>query len=274
MSAIGLCRNPQIKQLMRLAFSAILVDSSVLKRAPCLGYAPDKQVKPGDPARFFVQKVGEMADDIEMVQQEQSGRGKVEIFLGDSMKKSHDKRFDLVITSPPYMNGLDYVMNYKIEMAWLGYAESNDALKSVKNSMVVCDNVSKGLIRDFADKARFSHEWVDEIKKDIAKNIGLRGGYRRDDMPDIIHKYFDDMWRVMQHVEKAMNPGGRFIQVVGDSLIADRYVPTDLILARIGQGLGLEVERIEKVRERRSGQVRSYRLRETVITMKKPGGKK
>lgn len=269
-SAIDSCDKGYVKELMRLAFSAILVDCSVLKRAPCLGYAPDKKVKPGDPVRLFTKKISEMADDLREVQQEKSGWGEARIVRGNSMEMRHDERFDLVITSPPYMNGLDYVMNYKIEMAWLGYAENNADLKSVKNAMVVCDNVSKGLIRDFADGPRRAHKWVSEIKEDIAKNIRRRGGYRREDMPEIVHKYFDDMWRVMEHMEDAMKPGGRFVQVVGDSLIADRYVPTDLILAHIGEQLGFKVERIEQARERRSGQVRSYRLRETVITLKKP----
>jgi len=47
------------------------------------------------------------------------------------------------------------------------------------------------------------------------------------------------------------------------------YVPTDLILARIGQELGLTIERLERARVRRSGQIRSYRLRETIITLRK-----
>jgi len=74
----------------------------------------------------------------------------------------------------------------------------------------------------------------------------------------------------MRNVSTSLNPGGRFVLVVGDSLIADVYVPTDLILARIGTELGLQIESIEKARSRRSGQVRSYRLRETVVTLKKP----
>lgn len=46
------------------------------------------------------------------------------------MEYRHGNSFELVITSPPYMNGLDYVMNYKIEMAWLGFTrEAKDAKK-------------------------------------------------------------------------------------------------------------------------------------------------
>ena len=55
--------------------------------------------------------------------------------------------------------------------------------------------------------------------------------------------------------------------VVGDSLIADVYVPTDLLIAKMGVDLGLGIEKVEKARDRRSGQIRSYTLRESIITL-------
>jgi len=53
------------------------------------------------------------------------------------------------------------------------------------------------------------------------RNIEKRGSYRREDMPYIVHKYFDDLYKVMENVIPSLKPGGRFILVVGDSLIAD-----------------------------------------------------
>lgn len=184
------------------------------------------------------------------------------------MDFKHDNVFDLVITSPPYMNGLDYVMNYKIEMGWLGFVNTHKDLKKIKDEMVVCDNVSKGLIEKFyKSKMTYTNDWIEEIKVDINKNIAKRGSYRRQDMPYIVHKYFDDVYKVMRNVFFSLNTGGRFILVVGDSLIADVYVPTDLLIAKIGLDLGFDIEKIEKARERRSGQIRSYKLRESVITL-------
>jgi hypothetical protein len=155
-------------------------------------------------------------------------------------------------------------------MGWLGFAENHRQLKAVKDDMVVCDNVSKDLIRKFSiENHRYTNDWLESIKSNIEANIFKRGGYRRSDMPEIVHKYFDDMFIIMKKVAAAINAGGRFILVVGDSLIADVYVPTDLLLARIGKELGLTIEKIEKARNRRSGQIRSYKLRETIITLKK-----
>ena len=66
------------------------------------------------------------------------------------------------------MNGLDYVINYKIEAGWLDFVDGQKKLKKLKDEMVVCDNVSKGLIK-ILDV--YSNEWIEEIKSNIKKNI-------------------------------------------------------------------------------------------------------
>lgn len=264
--------DARIRDLMLLAFASILIDCSNLKRSPCLGYAPGKFVEDDAPFTLFAAKIAAIAEDLRLCQTKYREYLDTpsEIILANSMEYQPPVGYDLVITSPPYMNGLDYVMNYKIEIGWLGFARTHQELKQLKDSMVVCDNVSKGVIRQFSGEAqRYTHPWIERIKAEIAANIVRRGFYRREDMPEIVHKYFDDMYLVMRNVVQALRPGGRFILVVGDSLIADVYVPTDLILAVIGQELGLKIERLERARVRRSGQIRSYRLREMVVILKK-----
>jgi len=262
----------KVKNLLRLAFSSILIESSNLKRSPCLGYSKNKIVEDAAPFVLMTQKVHQIADDLKIIRTQYKDfiDVKSEVILANAMTYQHDKKFDLVITSPPYMNGMDYVINYKIEMSWLGFVNSYEELKKLKDEMVVCDNVSKRLIKQFYNsKSTYTNDWIESIKFNISKNIEKRGKYRRLDMPYIVHKYFDDMYRAMKNVVSSLNPGGRFILVVGDSLIADVYVPTDLLIARIGLDLGLKVEKIEKARERRSGQIRSYKLRESIITLVK-----
>jgi len=265
----------RLKALMRLALASILVDASNLKRTPCLGYDRKKRVADDAPWTLMRAKVLQIARDLSTLQNHFPWTLDTasNIVLANAMTYDHQIPFDLVITSPPYMNGLDYVMNYKIEMAWLGFVASMKQLKSIKDDMVVCDNVSRGLINDFASSdGKYTNDWLERIKDEIASNIARRGSYRRPDMPSIVQKYFDDMYRVMRRVAKSMRAGGRFLLVVGDSLIADTYLLTDLILARIGMEpeIGLELESIEKARDRASGQIRSYRLRETIVTLLKP----
>jgi len=265
-------RQREAKDLLKLAFSSILIDCSNMKRTPCLGYYKNKKVYDTAPFVLLDKKIRDIANDLRLIQSQYKDFINTEskVIIANAMDFKHVNKFDLIITSPPYMNGLDYVINYKIEMGWLGFVENHKGLKKIKDEMVVCDNVSKGLIKDFCmSGSTYTNDWIEEIKGDIEKSIEKRGAYRRTDMPYIVHKYFDDLYKVMKNVISSLNSGGRFILVVGDSLIADVYIPTDLLIAKIGSDLGLEIERIEKARERRSGQIRSYRLRESIITLLK-----
>ncbi|MCS6774798.1 MAG: site-specific DNA-methyltransferase [Thermoflexales bacterium] len=261
-----------VKNLLLLAFASILVDSSNLKRSPCLGYARNKEVQDDAAARLFSKKINQITEDLLHCHScfgEEVMHTPSEVILGDSSQEIPDMEYDLVITSPPYMNGMDYAINYKIELAWLGFVKSHSDIKLLKDKMVACDNISRRTISSFVSNCTYTSPFIERIKDRIHDNISRRGGYRRLDMPAIVHKYFDDMYRVMYKVIQKVKRGGRVVMVVGDSLIADVYIPTDLLLARMCEELGLSVERLEKARERRSGQVRSYRLRETIITMKK-----
>jgi len=263
-------KQRKVKDLIRLAFSSILIDCSNLKRSPCLGYCKDKKVDDTAPFVLLNQKIHQIADDLRIIHSQYKDFITTEskVILANAITFEHDKKFDIVITSPPYMNGLDYVINYKIEMGWLGFAKSHKELKKIKDEMVVCDNVSKGLIRRFYKPGSiYTNDWLEEIKDRIETNIAKRGSYRRKDMPYIVHKYFDDLYKVMKKVFSSLNSGGRFILVIGDSLIADTYVPTDLLIAKIGLDIGFDIEKIEKARVRRSGQIRSYRLRESIVTL-------
>lgn len=261
----------RIKDLLTVAFSAILIDCSNLKRTPCLGYWKNKNVGDDLPQLLFNDKVLEIIEDLQLLQTLYRDKliVKSEVVCANSMQFDYGDKFDLAITSPPYMNGLDYVMNYKIEMAWLGFINGHKEAKSIKDAMVVCDNVSKGMISSFSRSQYYTNPWLDEITGKISDNIKLRQTYRRNDMPFIVCKYFDDMYKVMKRVAGALSDNGRFILVLGDSLIADTYVPTDLILAKMGTELGLSIESVELARNRRSGQIRDYQLRETVVTLRR-----
>ena len=260
-----------IKNLLNVAFASILTDCSNLKRTPCLGYCKDKKVEPNAPFTLLRNAVYQIADDLNWIRlmHTEALHTRSQIVCANSMEYEYCDTYDLAITSPPYMNGLDYVMNYKIEMAWLGFTSSHKEAKAIKDQLVVCDNVSKGLIKRFNASRRYTNSWIEEIASSIAQRIQARGRYRRSDMPWIVRKYFDVMYRVMRNVSAALAPNGRFVLVVGDSLIADTYVPTDLILARIGRELELSIEGIELARTRHSGQIRDYRLRETIVTLRK-----
>lgn len=264
-------KNERIRDLFKLALASILVECSNLKRSPCLGYAKNKNVSKEAPFILFEEKVRQMIFDLSVVQKNVKNQGESEIILGDAKKINLcPEIFHIAITSPPYVNGMDYIINYKIEMAWLDLVRDYRDLYELKKHMVACDNIPKKVTRSFSSTTNsYEDEWLKDIVDRIEKRIKQKGNYRRDDMHIIVRKYFDDIYQIFSRVYDSLKEGGRFVVVIGDSLIAGIYIPADLILARMGKEIGFSIESVEKARQRRSGQRRDFILRECIVTLVK-----
>jgi DNA modification methylase len=258
---------------VRLAFGRILIPASHLHRSPCLGYSRRRNDGGPSPYARFDEAIRWMQEDLEILATDRTAWGPpARIDRKDARERSgRAGAVDLAITSPPYVNGLDYVMNYKLDLAWLGYASTYAELARLRGAEVACDNLPRAETAPFLTSRNVPDPWLREILPEIERNVARKGSYRRNDAHAVVHRYFSDLERVLAGVHRSLRPGGRFLLVVGDSLLAGTYIPGDLILARIGARLGFEIESVEIARSRRSGQRRSFELRESIVTLRRPG---
>ena len=245
---------------------------SRLERSPCLGYRARPRSAPLLPFDAFRSAAREMREDLDRIATERAAWGPgAEILELDARQLDVGReRVDLAVTSPPYVNGMDYVTNYKLDLAWLGYASSYAELTRLRRRLVACDNLPRADSAGLLDPHQASDPWLREILDRIRTNVGRKGTYRRDDVHAIVLRYFLDLEPVLRRIRDALKPGGRFHLVVGDSLLAGAYVPGDLLIARLGRSVGLSITSVEVARPRRSGQRRSFSLRESIVTLQKP----
>lgn len=257
---------------LRLAFGRILIPSSRLHRSPCLGYNRRHRRSVEGPFDRFLAAVDEMATDLDGLGPERPRWGPPACVLESDARTATWPRgsVDLAVTSPPYVNGMDYVMNYKVDLAWLGYAASYADLAALRSAEVACDNLPRSETLAYRSVTGSLDPWLDEILPRIRDNVARKGSYRRDDVHAVVRRYFADLVPVLRNVREALVPGGRFVLVVGDSLLAGTYVPGDLLTARLGVSLGYRIVSVEAARSRRSGQRRSFVLRESVVTLERP----
>jgi len=261
-----------VADALRLAFGRILIPSSLLHRSPCLGYSRRPPTDgPGVFERFRA-AVKEMAADLHALSEDRRTWGPPASIVRQDARNGRwpAESVDLAVTSPPYVNGMDYVMNYKVDLAWLGDARSYHDLAALRRAEVACDNLPRTETAAYLGTSTAPDPWLLEILPRIRENVQRKGSYRRDDMHGVVHRYFADLVPVLDRVARALKPRGRFVVVVGDSLLAGVYVPGDLILARIASHLGFSIESVEVARRRRSGQRRSFELRESVVTLARP----
>ncbi len=137
--------------------------------------------------------------------------------------------FDLAVTSPPYVNAVDYPRTHQLEMYWLGFAQ--DSLTPLKKQNVGTESVS-------AVHYKLRHEiGVPEADKVMANifEIDPRRAY-------IAFKYLDDMRKNITEVYKVLREGGRYIIIVGNNRIRGQLFENWKYLMPIAEEIGFKIE--------------------------------
>ncbi len=251
-----------------LALAAILRPVSNMKlTAHAFGSNTRKEDAPV--FELFSQKLHKMGQDLEYVQSLERNVGKSNIFNHDariaSAVTSDLLPASLAFTSPPYLNNLDYTMQTRLELFFLGMIGDMAELRQLRKAMVTCD--AKAMYKDVHDSievkdvASIQRIVIDlkEMHKD--KNWGWDYSY-------MTTQYFGGMMRVLRSTYPLLQPGAHFVLIVGESAHSSIKVPVPEILAELGERVQYKCEAINTLRSRRSSS-HSYELRECEVILRR-----
>ncbi len=166
---------------------------------------------------------------------------KAKLIKQDARKIDLDKSsIDVSITSPPYINAMDYPRVNQLEMYWLGLLDGEKKI-DLKKRYVGTEAVSS---RDYAELHLFKGAKYDDYNKILQKI------YKVDRLRAYVaYKFFEDMKQNFEEVFRVLKKSrgakdGRYIVVIGDGVIRKMPVPTHEILTRIGKDVGFAVENV------------------------------
>ena len=239
-----------VKCILTLALSAIVVKVSKMTRRGDLRYATEKEYREESVLDCFIDKLDEMICDIQyhkaMVK---CGTTKVS---DDARKNDYVNAFDCVITSPPYLNGTNYIRNTKLELKLNDFILSEKDLPRFHSKGIVAgiNNVSKRTTIDTVLPVVEPYlEQLQPVSYDARISKMVAG-------------YFRDMDMVIQKLSTSIKPGGLFTMDIGDSQFAGVHIPTHQILSNISTQYGFYLYDEEILRERRSknGMILTQRL--------------
>ena len=239
-----------VKCILTLALSAIIVKVSKMTRRGDLRYATEKEYREESVLDCFIDKLDEMICDIQyhkaMVK---CGTTKVS---DDARKNDYVNAFDCVITSPPYLNGTNYIRNTKLELKLNDFILSEKDLPRFHSKGIVAgiNNVSKRTTIDTVLPVVEPYlEQLQPVSYDARISKMVAG-------------YFRDMDMVIQKLSTSIKPGGLFTMDIGDSQFAGVHIPTHQILSNICTQYGFYLYDEEILRERRSknGMILTQRL--------------
>jgi hypothetical protein len=186
------------------------------------------------------------------------------LLLGDARSEIDQiGMHELSVFSPPYPNSFDYTDVYNIELWTLGYLDSAEANRMLRNQTLRSHVQIK---RSFSAGPSASLT----LGQTIGNLNRVRPRLWDHDIPQMIEAYFDDMRTILRGLRKQMPTGGRIYIVVGDS----RYAGIDIRVARIlteeARNLGLEPLTTESFRSMRASPQQGGRreLPENLVTLR------
>jgi hypothetical protein len=140
--------------------------------------------------------------------------------LGDA-RRMHvlTESIDLILTSPPYLNAIDYMRCSKFSLVWMGYTASQ--IRTIRGSSVG----AQALCGQASDAG-----WVQSLLQDLNLKPALSS---RD--YGLLARYVWDMGAALKEASRVLRPGGRAVYVVGDCTSRGTFIRNSMIITAVAQ---------------------------------------
>lgn len=146
---------------------------------------------------------------------------------GDARKLDVDaESIDLVLSSPPYLNAIDYIRCSKFSLVWMGYTV--EKLRQIRSSSVGAESCTEEAL---------SADWV----QSLIRQLNLRNRLSNRDWA-ILSRYVWDMGQVLAEVSRVLRQDGRAVYVVGDSKVRGTFVRNSKIVEAVAAEHGLKLQ--------------------------------
>jgi hypothetical protein len=138
-----------------------------------------------------------------------------------------DKSVDIVMTSPPYLQAIDYLRGHRLSLVWMGYTVG--WLRELRSNSI-------GTERGDDLDPRYAHVLLDAVTEELTP----RG--RR-----VVSRYLSDVGGVLGEVRRVLKQDGRATFVVADATISGQAVSICKITKGLARAEGLRcVNHIER----------------------------
>ncbi len=121
--------------------------------------------------------------------------------LGDCRKIMTREKFDAIITSPPYLNAIDYMRAHKFSLVWMGYTIPQ--LRKIRGGSIGSES---GLSELSTNENHY------DIAKKACKGRILGSGIRK-----YLLRYISDCEKTVNAMRGLLKPEGKLVVVVANS---------------------------------------------------------
>ena len=218
--------NPLARHFLELTFSSIIITKSGgVSRARDLAHSRPHLDGTKIPKNAIEQFVLKLRKNLVSIAQLKANGSNAAIITSDArLMPLADRSVDLIVTSPPYANAIDYMRAHKFSLVWFG--ESIGNLSELRAKYIGSERVGNSQNTLLSESAEYITRQLKELDQSKAA---------------ILHKYFVEMMLVFAEMYRVLQKDSIAIVVVGTSTMRGLDVQTHICLADIASSEGFEV---------------------------------
>ncbi len=219
--------DPVLRNLLEVLFSATIVTKSGgVSRARDLAHSRPHRVadkQPRSPFRMFEAQLRQAARAF--AETSDLGRGSSSFVAADSRSLPlSDNSVDLIVTSPPYANALDYMRAHKFSLVWLGQQVGD--LGNLRGRYIGAERQDTEESVPLPDNAQRAIAALSEVDRPKSR---------------VLARYLREMRQAIEEMHRVIRPGRAVIIVVGPSTMRGQRIATQDYLSGIAEQAGFAV---------------------------------
>lgn len=264
LKAVDGISNIQIKRFLRLAAASILIPASNMTFRPNICYERRPHID-YPVVQYFQERALDMISDYRSLKTNEYPAS-AQVDIGDARYIGPPKA-DLIFTSPPYPNDMEYVHQTRLELVLLEYINGTRELTELKKQMISSSVKLVYRSNEWQRKYGLEIPGVKDIYLPVKETLkGRNWGWNAAEM---IAQYFGGMRIVFKNWAAILPPGATVAIVIGDSAFNGVKVPSDRLLAEAASMEGISLDSIDVFRTRWNTK-HDIELRESVVILQKP----
>lgn len=226
-SAIAALDDAELKLTLQLAISRIIVTkSSQASLAQDTSHSRPHRVRVEsdyDVYAGFMRSTKQLARMLDG--RSLKGTGQVELGDARDLRGVTDGAVDLAVTSPPYLNALDYLRGHKLALVWFGHSIAD--LRTRRSDSI---GAERRLGHDVSDVVA---SIVDVIESEAVDISALKR--------PMLERFAHDCVGFAGQLAAKIKPGGKAVLVVGNSTLRGNYIKNDLIARKAMEQAGFSL---------------------------------
>ena len=241
-------------ELLEVAALASLQPASLLIRAGDLRYRKGRELDQMETYTNGLQdRILAIAEDIEATE---TIAGRPLLVASDARRLDQIPYLDVdaVVTSPPYLNGTNYIRNTRLELWFLRALKSKSDLRSYRDAAITAGIND---VRGPEVPVRF------ETARAVISELKVNAYDSR--IPKMVSSYLNGMSQAFAGLATHMKPGAPVFLDIGDSAYGGVHVPTDKLLVEVASSCGFRLLQSEVLRTRMSRT--GIALSQTLLTL-------